>query len=98
MKQTKNKLNKIINLLASLESVVPENEGAISYRVYSDGSGVLDLEMWGSLVASGRLGEEMSVNSKFIITSNPDWLPDILSMVKRMNSILADYDYSELLK
>jgi len=81
---------RLVSLLSSLDAAIPEGEGTISLRLFSDASGRLDLEMWGAPVASGSLGEEIVVVRGLVIGANPDWLPDVEALVASLNSILAN--------
>ncbi len=81
---------RLVSLLKSLDAAVPEAQGALSLKLFADMTGRFDLEMWGAPVASGKLGEEILVDRGLVVGSNPDWLPDVESLVARLNSILAN--------
>lgn len=85
---TNEQINTLVNLLKDLDNAIPKDEGAVSIQLYSDGSGRINLEMLGVLVAYGCLGEEMIIDHSLVNEMNPDWLPDIEVYVKRLNQIL----------
>lgn len=83
-------ISKLTNVLNALDAAIPEGEGAVSLRLFADGGGRFELEMWGAPVASGTLGEELVTDHGLVIGANPDWLPDVEALVARLNSILAN--------
>lgn len=89
-------VSRLVSLLNSLDAAIPEGEGAISLRLFADGSGRIELEMWGAPVASGPLGEEIVTDRGLVVGANPDWLPDVEALVARLNSILANSKLSPL--
>lgn len=81
---------RLVRLLGLLDAAIPEGEGAVSLKMFSDLSGCFVLEMWGAVVAEGAFGEEIIMDRGTVIGANPDWLPDVESVVARLNSILAN--------
>lgn len=82
-------LPRLVRLLVLLDAAIPEGEGAVSLNLFSDLSGYFTLEMWGVVVAKGAFGGKIITDRVAVTEANPDWLPDVESIVARLNSILT---------
>ena len=64
--------------------------GVISITVFPDCSGHMDLHLWGLNLSSAELGKPFYVNEVLVKEQNPDWLPEVRSIVEELNKLIED--------
>lgn len=96
---TKNKVapsvdvSRLFRLLGLLDAAIPECEGAVFMKLFSDLSGSFKVEMCGVVVAEGDFGKEIMTYRGRVLATYPDRLPDVERLVERLNAILANNSF-----
>ena len=79
-------LDRIVKYLQLMQAEIPDGLGCVSATIQHDGSFSIDLEYSGVDVAYVE-DCKMVINYATVINANPDWLPEIESIVERINKL-----------
>jgi len=81
-----------MSLLRKMEKLLPYREGAISLKLFTDGSWIVEIEYQAIIIASmSQDNPKIYLQERLIKQANPEWLPEIREWFSKIKEIWTTF-------